>query len=83
MGDKQQTARQAVAQFLKTMNTPDEAFLVDFADEAEVAQAFTSRTEELDLKLAFLQPGGLTALLDAVHLGLREMKSARNPRKAC
>jgi VWFA-related protein len=82
MGDKQQTSRQAVTQFLKTMNTPDEAFLVDFADEAEVAVGFTSRPEELDLKLAFLQPGGLTALLDAVHLGLREMKDARNPRKA-
>lgn len=82
MGDKRQTARQAVTQFLKTMNTPDEAFLVDFADDAEVAQGFTTRTEELDLKLAFLQPGGLTALLDAVHLGLREMKSSRNPRKA-
>ena len=82
MGDKRQTARAAVEQFLKTMNAPDEAFLVDFADSAEVAQGFTTRAEELDLKLAFLQPGGLTALLDAVHLGLREMKNSRNPRKA-
>jgi VWFA-related protein len=81
MGDKQGTSRQAVAQFLKTMNTPDEAFLVDFADEAKVALGFTSRPEELDLKLSFLQPGGLTALLDAVHVGLSEMKHARNPRK--
>ncbi len=82
MGAKQQTSRQAASQFLKTMNTADEAFLVDFADEAEVAQGFTSRSEDLDSKLALLQPGGLTALLDAVHLGLREMKSGRNPRKA-
>jgi Ca-activated chloride channel homolog len=82
MGSKQQISRQAVSQFLKTMNPPDEAFLVDFADQAEVAQRFTSRPEELDLKLAFLQPGGLTALLDAVNLGLREMKQAKNPRKA-
>jgi VWFA-related protein len=81
MGDKLQTSRQAVTQFLKTMNTPDEAFLVDFADEAKMDQAFTSRPEELDLKLGSLQPGGLTALLDAVHLGLSEMKNARNPRK--
>lgn len=82
MSDKQQTSRQAATQFLKTMNTADEAFLVDFADEAEVAQGFTSRPEELDLKLAFLQRSGLTALLDAVHLGLHEMKNGRNPRKA-
>ena len=26
--------------------------------------------------------GGLTALLDAVHMGLQEMKHAKNPRKA-
>ena len=82
MGEKQQTSRQAASQFLKTMNTADEAFLVDFADEAEVAQGFTSRPEDLDSKLALLQPGGLTALLDAVHLGFREMKNGRNPRKA-
>ncbi|HWC98592.1 MAG TPA: VWA domain-containing protein [Candidatus Sulfopaludibacter sp.] len=82
MGAKQQTERQAVTQFLRTMNPPDEAFLVDFADAAELAQGFTTRTDELDLKLAFLQPGGLTALLDAVHLGLRQMKQAKNPRKA-
>ena len=82
MGSKQQTERGAVSQFLKTMNPPDEAFLVTFADQAEVAEGFTTHTDGLDLKLAFLQPGGLTALLDAVHLGLREMKQARNPRKA-
>jgi Ca-activated chloride channel homolog len=82
MGVKQQTSRQAASQFLKTMNTADEAFLVDFADEAQVAQSLTSRPEDLDSKLALLQPGGLTALLDAVHLGLREMKNGRNPRKA-
>lgn len=82
MTDKQQTSRQAARQFLRTLNTSDEAFLVDFADDAKVAQSFTSRPEELDSKLALLQPGGLTALLDAVNLGLREMKGARNPRKA-
>jgi Ca-activated chloride channel homolog len=82
MGGKQQIERQAISQFLKTMYPPDEACLVTFADQAELAQSFTTKPDELDLKLAFLQLGGLTALLDAVHLGLREMKQARNPRKA-
>jgi Ca-activated chloride channel homolog len=82
MGGKQQLERQAISQFLKTMYPPDEACLVTFADQPELAQGFTSHADELDLKLAFLQPGGLTALLDAVHMGLREMKQARNPRKA-
>ncbi len=42
MGDKQQTSRLAVTQFLKTMNAPDEAFLLDFADEAKVDEGFTT-----------------------------------------
>jgi Ca-activated chloride channel homolog len=82
MGGKQQLERLAISQFLKTMYPPDEGCLVTFADQAELAQSFTTHPDELDLKLAFLQPGGLTALLDAVHMGLREMKQAKNPRKA-
>ena len=82
MADKLQTSRQAANQFLKTMNPDDEAFLVEFSDQAAVAQTLTNRPEELDLKLSGLQPGGLTALLDAVHLGLQEMQNSHNPRKA-
>ena len=33
-------------------------------------------------KLTSVTSGGLTALLDAVHTGLQEMKHAKNPRKA-
>lgn len=82
MGAKIETSRQAVAQFLKTMNAQDEAFLIDFSDRAEVAVPFTRNTDELQSKLASVEPQGLTALLDAVHLGISEMKKAKNPRKA-
>jgi VWFA-related protein len=82
MGNKLQTSRLAVTQFLRTMNQHDEVFLVAFSDQAQLAQEFTSRAEEIEDKLASLQPGGLTAMLDAVNLALREMKQARNPRKA-
>ena len=82
MGDKLRTSRQAVAQFLKTMNREDQAFLIAFSDEAQLAAPFTSRPEEIEDKLLTLLPGGLTAMLDAVNLALQEMKNARNPRKA-
>jgi len=82
MGLKLDTSRRAVTEFLKTMNAGDEAFLVSFSDRAEVAQGFTGDMSAIRNRMTPLQPGGLTALLDAVALGVREMKKAKNPRKA-
>ena len=82
MGDKLRTSREAALQFLKTMNPQDEAFLVEFSDRAELAARFTSQVEEIQNKLTSAKPGGLTAMLDAAEMALREMKNAKNPRKA-
>lgn len=82
MGRKLELSKSAVAEFLKTMNPKDEAFLIEFSDRAEVALGFTPDRNAITDKMNSVQPGGLTALLDAVHLGLQEMKSAKNPRKA-
>ncbi len=38
--------------------------------------------EEINLKLARTRASGRTSLLDAIHIGLVEMKQARNLRKA-
>jgi Ca-activated chloride channel family protein len=43
---------------------------------------FSKNMESVQNRLSALHSGGLTALLDAVHMGLREMKQAKNPRKA-
>jgi Ca-activated chloride channel homolog len=82
MDYKLRTAQAAVTQFLKTMNTGDEAFLVEFGDTARLSVGFTTRTEEIEDAMKKAQPGGLTAMLDAVNMGLAEMKKARNSRKA-
>jgi Ca-activated chloride channel family protein len=82
MGDKLRTSRQAALRFLTTMNQQDEAFLIEFSDRAELAVGFTSRFEDIQESLTAVRPGGLTALLDAAEMALREMKGARNPRKA-
>jgi Ca-activated chloride channel family protein len=82
MGLKLRKSRDAALQFLKTLNTQDEAFLVEFGDKAELTQEFTSKAADIADKLQALQPGGLTAMLDAAELGLHEMKKAKNPRKA-
>jgi Ca-activated chloride channel family protein len=82
MDYKLRTAQTAVAQFLKTMSPEDEAFLVEFSDAAKLSVAFTSHTDEITNALRRAQPGGLTAMLDAVNLALGEMKKAKNSRKA-
>jgi Ca-activated chloride channel family protein len=82
MGAKLEKSRQAVAQFFKTANPDDEFFLVQFNDRAELTVKFTTNLEEIQNRLTFTQSKGKTALLDAVYLGLHQMKKARNPRKA-
>ncbi len=82
MGSKLDKSREAVAQFFKTANPEDEFFLVEFHDSAELVQPFTTSLEEIQNRLTFTQSKGRTALLDAIYLGLHEMKKARNPRKA-
>ena len=82
MGHKLEKSRLAVAQFFKTANPEDEFFLVQFSDSAELVQPFTGNLEEIQNRLTFTQSKGRTALLDAIYLGLHEMKKAKNPRKA-
>jgi len=82
MDYKLRTSRDAAAQLLQTLNGSDEAFLVVFNETVKLAVGFTTHTEELQTALKNAQPGGLTAMLDAVSFSLREMKNAKNPRKA-
>jgi Ca-activated chloride channel family protein len=82
MSDKIAKSRMAAVQFFKTANPADEFFLVDFSDRAELATPFTTSIQELQNRLLFTAARGETALLDAVYLGLTEMKVAHNARKA-
>ena len=79
---KLDTSKQAAQELLKTLNAQDEAFLIEFSDHAKLAHPFSHDMEEIGGALQRLQTGGLTALLDAVNLGVAEMKAAKNPRKA-
>jgi Ca-activated chloride channel homolog len=82
MDYKLQNSRDAAAQFLRTLNGDDEAFLVEFGDNAKLSVGLTSHMEEIRSALKNVHPGGLTAMLDAINTGLHEMKKAKNPRKA-
>lgn len=82
MGTKVDLSREAVKEFLKTLDRPDEASLIEFGDKAELAAGFSSNPNAIEEKLAHVEPEGLTALLDAMSLGLSQMRNAKNTRKA-
>ena len=82
MGNKIGKAREAAVQFFKTANTADEFFLVSFNERAELTSEFTNSVEDLQSRMALTQTKGRTALLDAIYLGLSQMRGARNAKRA-
>lgn len=82
MSNKVDKARLAAIQFFKTANPQDEFCLVSFNDRAQLVSRFTNQVEELQTRLMYTGAKGRTALLDAIYLGLSQMKGARNTKKA-
>ncbi|HET7151230.1 MAG TPA: VWA domain-containing protein [Candidatus Acidoferrum sp.] len=82
MANKVGKAREAALQFFKTANPQDEFFLVSFNERAELTSAFTNSVEDLQSRLMLTAPKGRTALLDAIYLGLSEMRGAHNAKRA-
>lgn len=82
MADKISSARAGVIEFFKSSNPEDEFFFVSFNERAELTSAFTNSIEDLQTRMMLTAPRGRTALLDAVCLGLSQMRGARNTRRA-
>ena len=82
MVNKIEKAREAVVKFFKTANPEDEFFLIAFNDKPVLMSDFTSSVEQLEGELVDTVPRGLTALLDAIYLGMAKMREAKYQRKA-
>jgi Ca-activated chloride channel family protein len=82
MSDKVAKAREAAVEFFKTANPLDEFSLVTFNDRAELASRFTNSVEDLQTRMMFTAAKGRTALLDAIYLGLSQMRGAHNAKRA-
>ncbi len=82
MSDKVEKAREAAVQFMRTANPMDQFFLVSFNDRAELTSGFTSSVDELQNRMMFTASKGRTALLDAIYLGLSQMRGAHNGKRA-
>ncbi len=81
-GQQDRKAREAAIQFFKTANPQDEFFLVSFNERAELTSAFTNSVEDLQSRMMLAAPKGRTALLDAIYLGLSQMRGAKNGKRA-
>lgn len=82
MSNKVVRARGAVLQFMKTSNPQDEFFVIGFNDRPELITDYTSSPDDVEARLATVQAGHRTALLDAIYFGLGKMKQAKFQRKA-
>jgi Ca-activated chloride channel homolog len=82
MKDKLSVARDAAVTFLKTGNPDDEYFLVEFSNRPQITQDFTTDITRLQSRLVFTRAQGMTALYDAVYVGLNKIKDGGNTKKA-
>lgn len=82
MANKVAKAREAILQFFKTSNPQDEFFLVGFNDHAGVLSPFTNNVQDLQIRLLSVSARGSTAMLDAIFLGVAQLKNARFSKRA-
>lgn len=82
MSNKISKAREAAVQFFKTANPQDEFFMVSFNERAELTSAFTNSVEDLQTRMMYTSAKGRTALLDAIYLGLSQVRGAHNAKRA-
>ncbi len=82
MQDKIEKAREAVVEFFRTANPQDEFFMVTFNDRPELLSDFTNSVEDIQAKLVYAKPERRTAMLDAIYMGLHQMRKASQQKKA-
>ncbi|MBV8631752.1 MAG: VWA domain-containing protein [Silvibacterium sp.] len=82
MRDKRAAVNTAALDLVKASNRDDEAFVVNFSDEAFIDQDFTSDIAKLREGLAHIDSKGGTALYDAVVASADQLaKGAKRPKQ--
>lgn len=82
MTDKLDTQRAALVEFFNNANPQDEYFAIAFSDRPRALVDSTQSIDVLQTKLLSVQPGGPTAMLDAISLAEAKLRHARYQRKA-
>jgi Ca-activated chloride channel homolog len=82
MGQKLSLSRLAASAFFHIANPEDEFFLVAFDSNPRLLVPLTMNPGDVEDRIAFSKSKGSTALVDAVVLGLHELKKSKKTRKA-
>jgi Ca-activated chloride channel family protein len=82
MSGSEREERAAANEFFKTANPEDEFALVEFDSSPRLVVPVTPDPAKVTYQLLFAHAKGSTALLDAVFLGLHEIKKSNKKRKA-
>ncbi|MGH9648281.1 MAG: VWA domain-containing protein [Bryobacteraceae bacterium] len=82
MRGSEREERAAADEFFKTANPEDEFALVEFDSAPRLVVPVTPDATKITYQLLFSRAKGSTALLDAVFLGLHEIKKSSKKRKA-
>ncbi|MGC2619905.1 MAG: VWA domain-containing protein [Acidobacteriaceae bacterium] len=82
MRDKRDAVNEAALDLVRASNPSDEAFIVNFSDEAFLDQDFTSDINKLREGLTHIESRGGTALYDAVAASADQLaQGARRPKQ--
>ena len=68
--------------FLEAANPQDEFLLLTVSTQPDEVSRFTTDVADLQNRIESTSPGGMTALIDTVYLGLNRMRKASQPRRA-
>jgi Ca-activated chloride channel family protein len=82
MSNKLYKSIEAINQLLGAAISGDEYCLVRFSDQPEIMVRMSNGPAGVAAAMNRIYPGGWTALLDAIYLGMQEVKQGHNRRKA-
>jgi Ca-activated chloride channel homolog len=82
MVNKLHKSVEAIHQLLDAAISDDEYCLVRFSDRPEIMVGITNGSAAVATAVNRIYAGGWTALLDAIYLGMQEVKRGHNHRKA-
>jgi Ca-activated chloride channel homolog len=82
MRDKIDTERAELQSFFNNANPQDEYFAITFSDRPRVVASSTTSIEEMQRQLMLAEPGGPTAMLDAIYLAEAQLRTAKYKRRA-
>jgi Ca-activated chloride channel family protein len=75
-------AKGVAQSFFQASNPGDEFLLLTVSTRPDSGEGFTTDVGDLERSIDRTTPGGMTALIDTVYLGLSRMRKANRPRRA-